>query len=44
VMDEIGFGESMRLCVNPCPLWDTTLSEQIFLNLGNQVVQPSTFT
>jgi hypothetical protein len=22
VMDGIGFGESMRLCVNPCPLWD----------------------
>jgi hypothetical protein len=22
VMDGIGFGESVRICVNPCPLWD----------------------
>jgi hypothetical protein len=37
-----GFGESVRLCVHPCPLWDTnpgplwenSLCGHILLNLG----------
>jgi hypothetical protein len=28
------FAESVRLGVNPCPLWDNTLGGHILLNLG----------
>jgi hypothetical protein len=45
-MDGIGFGESVRLCVNPCPLWDNNsclmwdiiLCGHILLNLGYWIV------
>jgi hypothetical protein len=27
-----GFGESVRLCVNPCPMWDNNLCGHLLLN------------
>jgi hypothetical protein len=33
-----GFGESVRLCVNSCPLWDNNLCGHLLLNLGVLVV------
>jgi hypothetical protein len=29
-----GFGKSVRLYVNPCPLWDNSLYGHILHNLG----------
>jgi hypothetical protein len=32
--DYMGFGESVRLGVNPCPLWDNSLCLHLLLSLG----------
>jgi hypothetical protein len=50
-MDGIGSDESVRLCVNPCPLWDNNhcslwnnvLCGHILLNLGYWVVSACNF-